>query len=145
MDRKCVECGTVQPLDSFPKAGGGRYRHRCKPCYNSYQADMRAKNPEQIRKSWRKAHSKYYSTDKRRNKTLRGYGLTEETYNQIFDSQEGLCKICQRKLPLVVDHCHSSSKIRGLLCDRCNVGLGCFGDDVDRLRQAVVYLEDDAE
>ena len=140
MTRKCIDCSIEQPLEDFPKAGGGRYRHRCKPCYNTYQAEWRAKNPEKIRAAWNKAHGKYYTTEKRRNKTLRQYGLNESTYNDMFDEQGGKCKICSRELPLVVDHCHESDRIRGLLCDRCNVGLGCFQDDPDRLRSAIEYL-----
>jgi len=144
MTRKCVGCGEEKALEEFPKAGAGRYRHKCKPCYNAEQAAWREENKDSIRASWRKAHGKYYTSDKRRNKTLRAYGLDEQAYNEMFDEQGGLCKICSRELPLVVDHCHETGKIRGLLCNQCNVGLGCFQDDVDRLRLALVYLTNDA-
>lgn len=42
---------------------------------------------------------------------------------------------------LVVDHCHKSKQIRGLVCHRCNVGLGYFRDDPELLRAAAAYLE----
>lgn len=138
--KTCCDCNEQKELSEFPSAGAGRLRPRCKVCYNLKQKENREANPEQIRKAWKKASGKYYTTDRRRNKTLRAYGLTEETYNDMFDTQNGLCKICDRELPLVVDHCHTSHVIRGLLCDKCNLGLGHFQDDIERLRRAIVYL-----
>jgi len=140
--KTCRDCKEEKELSEFPSQGGGKLRPYCKLCYNLKQKENREANPEQIRKAWKRASGKYYTTDRRRNKTLRAYGLTEETYNAMYDSQGGLCKICDRELPLVVDHCHESSVIRGLLCDRCNVGLGCFQDDVDRMKRAIEYLVD---
>lgn len=143
MTRECVDCSIVQSLELFPKAGAGRYRHRCKPCYNTYQAFQRntPERQEKVRRSWKEASAKYYSTEKRRNKTLRQYGLNEEDYNEMYDKQEGKCAICKQNLRLVVDHCHDSGKIRGLLCNQCNIALGAMYDDVDRLLAAVLYLQ----
>lgn len=60
-------------------------------------------------------------------------------------AQDFRCKICDRQFEtvknnLVVDHDHETGQIRGLLCDACNWGLGCFKDSVDRLARAVAYL-----
>ena len=142
--KKCIECDESKPLDDFPKAGGGYYKSRCKPCFNYYQAKRR-EQPEQkarIQRSWKKASAKYYTVEKRRNKTLRQYGLTEDTYNQMYDDQNGLCYICQDDLTLVVDHCHTSNRLRKLLCNSCNIGLGVFKDNPDILRQAALYIEE---
>jgi len=142
MTKLCIDCGETKPLDDFPKAGGGRYKVRCKPCYNIYQAIQRNRPERQvkIRRSWKEASAKYYTTENRRNKTLRAYGLTEQDYNRMYDEQNGLCAICQQDLRLVVDHCHNSNTVRALLCNQCNLGLGAFYDDVDRLQSAIVYL-----
>lgn len=79
----------------------------------------------------------------------RRFLVTEEQYQQMHDAQEGRCAICGdeetmvrngRALPLAVDHDHANGLVRGLLCHRCNCGLGYFRDDPDRLRGAQEYL-----
>jgi hypothetical protein len=79
-----------------------------------------------------------------RNRRLRSnYGLSIEGYNALLAQQGGACAIC-RKHPeqrLCVDHCHVTRKVRRLLCRRCNLGIGYFGDDPRLLRRAVAYLE----
>lgn len=74
----------------------------------------------------------------------RRLGLTKTAYQSILESQGGGCKICG-SVPdarLAVDHCHETGNFRGLLCSHCNVALGLFGDNPERLRRAAKYLED---
>jgi len=56
------------------------------------------------------------------------------------------CDICKKKFEdiksMVIDHCHTSRKIRGVLCQNCNHGLGKFMDDVEIMKNAIKYLED---
>lgn len=61
----------------------------------------------------------------------------------MFLLQKGECKICNTTStkPLSVDHCHSTGKIRGLLCNPCNMGIGQFKDSIVRLKNAISYLE----
>jgi len=57
--------------------------------------------------------------------------------------QKGRCLICT-KIPtkqLVVDHCHTTGKVRGLLCDKCNFLLGLANDQINVLQNAIAYLE----
>ena len=80
---------------------------------------------------------------KNRNRIMiKSYGLSLEAYNALFDTQNGLCKICgcTSKRRLAVDHCHKTGRIRGLLCFKCNMGLGYFQDNKDLLIKASEYL-----
>lgn len=142
--KRCIVCLETKLVSEFPSNGGGHYKARCRPCYNFHQAQYRNKpeNKDRIQRSWKEASSKYYSTEKRRNKTLRGYGLDESDYNEMYEAQDGTCKICNQDLRLVVDHCHESGKVRGLLCNQCNIGLGAFYDNIERLQVAINYLND---
>lgn len=80
---------------------------------------------------------------------LRQYGVTPEWYEAKLEEQGGRCAICGRIPPpdgvksasrLHVDHCHNSSKVRDLLCNRCNLGVGHFADDPALLEAAAAYL-----
>lgn len=74
------------------------------------------------------------------------YGIDVETYNAKLEEQDGKCAICGKgqgnsvKSKLFVDHDHTTGKIRGLLCDSCNRGIGLLQDDADLLMAAVAYL-----
>ena len=73
------------------------------------------------------------------------YGLSTEDYELILDSQDGVCAICRTEDPghhgrFYIDHCHKTGDIRGLLCSRCNTGLGLFLDNPERLSAAIAYL-----
>ena len=71
------------------------------------------------------------------------FGMSLVDYDALLALQGGVCAICGKKSKrrLVVDHCHSRHRVRGLLCHKCNLGLGMFDDDIDRLRAAIAYLE----
>lgn len=86
-------------------------------------------------------------TDAKRDQYLkRVYNITLQQYEQMLQEQHGKCWICGwawrvGKRRLAVDHSHSTGVVRGLLCYRCNKGLGVFQDRVDALSQAVKYLQ----
>ena len=76
----------------------------------------------------------------------RNYGISIADYNVMLKEQNGLCDICGASEPnhhkkrLNIDHCHSTGKIRGLLCDACNRAIGLLKDDVEVLKKAIQYL-----
>ena len=71
----------------------------------------------------------------------RRYGLEVEEYIEMVNEQQGACAICKQFTPrLCVDHSHDTGENRGLLCHRCNVGLGHFNDNIQLLADAISYL-----
>lgn len=72
---------------------------------------------------------------------LKRYGLTEEEYRTLIFMHDGRCAICRADEELCVDHDHDSGKVRGLLCQACNKGLGLLKDDQMLLLAAKMYLE----
>lgn len=71
------------------------------------------------------------------------YGMTEEEYEALLLAQGNRCGICTKlfvKTPHI-DHDHKTGKVRGLLCNDCNTGLGRFKDDFSVVRAAVRYLK----
>ena len=128
-ERKCHKCGEVKPLEEFANHKGfpGGKDYRCKLCAN------RMRNDRRLRKV---------------------FGISQDQYDELFKKQEGKCAICGReeqtidprnKLPrrLSVDHIDTDQgpKIRGLLCQKCNVSLGNFHDDISLLLKAIDYLK----
>ena len=82
---------------------------------------------------------------------LRNYSITLNDYEYMLKIQNNKCSICKtegfvmdpkrHKVKLVVDHCHSTGEVRGLLCHNCNRALGLLKDNVDVLYNAINYLE----
>lgn len=77
-------------------------------------------------------------------KMLRNYGLTAGAYHAMWVAQGQRCAICHKAGLMPgerhVDHCHTSGRVRGLLCTSCNMGLGLFKDNPDALLRAVRYV-----
>lgn len=95
---------------------------------------------------WKKDNPDKVAISERRHALKRKYGLTVEQYEALSAAQNHSCAICkthrdtQRKGNLVVDHCHDSSAVRGLLCNDCNRALGLFRDSSDNVARAAKYL-----
>ena len=71
----------------------------------------------------------------------RQYGITQQEFNELVDFQDGLCGICGDELDKInIDHDHDTGMVRGLLCTKCNTGLGHLGDSIDGIKKALHYL-----
>ena len=92
-------------------------------------------------KVWRDDHRDYFSD----RWLMLEYGLTRESWNDLFIKQNGLCAVCGDWLKFLktahVDHDHNTGKVRGLLCKKCNTGLGQLRDSSELLLKASNYLE----
>jgi hypothetical protein len=96
----------------------------------------RERNPEKVKEQQKRRNEEF---------RLRQYQLTTDQHEAMIAAQNGVCAICGQpdKTRLAVDHCHQTRRLRGMLCRPCNLGLGCFKDDVERLKKAIDYLEND--
>ena len=88
---------------------------------------------------------KVYENGGRARAFKRNYGISIDEYDKLFESQNGVCKICNKSCAtgrrLSVDHDHTTGKVRGLLCRNCNVALGYLQDDPLLLERCVLYLD----
>ena len=123
-----------------------QYKLNHKDELNSGARKRRAKNP----KKFKDYGTKFRVSDFGRNSYLkRRYGITLDEFNNMKDAQGGKCAICgsnsgkanKKNDRLTVDHDHSTGEIRGILCHKCNFGLGQFDDDTEKLSMAITYLK----
>jgi hypothetical protein len=128
IERKCNECGLILPIERFsmkndPRRGIKYPSSRCKTCHN-------------------KKYNLGVKRQGRRNYDyMRKYGITIQDYNNMYNALNGKCEICNTyHKKLFVDHDHKTGKIRGLLCDLCNRGLGFFKDNIESLDNAIRYI-----
>ena len=122
--RKCARCKKELPLSEFSRysvSDSHNYYHHCKNCQSDRFLRYR-------------------------------YNIGVKNYLEIAKQQNGNCAICGKGLELqqdtarrskkvAVDHCHTSGKVRGLLCAPCNQGLGFFKDSIENLENAISYLK----
>jgi len=107
------------------------------------EAEREAKK-EAHRKAYAKAYRKANKNKLRARDRLRFYKMTQADFDAMLLKQEGKCAICHEpfndEVPHV-DHCHETKKVRALLCRKCNVALGHFGDDPVQAQAAAMYLD----
>jgi len=119
--------------------------------YKENSAQIKATQCEYRKKTAKKRKSKYNSEKRMASHRLSKFCLSTFAYNRLCDEQGFTCLICRSVIEdvttgkgntLSVDHCHKTNKVRGLLCHKCNIGLGAFNDSLGRLRAAMQYLLD---
>lgn len=158
--RICRKCSIEKPLESFrPHTGRPGRRHGCRDCEALAQRVAYAEDPEKAKeatKKWSRENAAHLAAKKRawrqQNPEKHAayirkvhYGITDPEYQALLIKQNELCAICggppiRAGHSLSVDHCHTTGKIRGLLCSNCNTGLGLFKDSPELLEKALLYL-----
>lgn len=134
-DKLCTKCGVSHPATKqFFGISDGYLTSPCNPCRNLARRERRKANPE-----------KYRELDRHR-QVARDYGLTPDEYESMLSESDNKCQICKcapsPTKSLAIDHCHSTGNVRGLLCDKCNRGIGMFNDDTDLLQRVIDYLKE---
>jgi len=149
MTKICTKCRKEKPLSEFSidKKKKDGFRTSCKECNHNYYLE----NKEKINLSHKNWQSKNKDYIKIYNRIIK-YGVTLEQYNKMLEAQNGVCAICgqvekiidkrvNRTVSLAVDHNHSTGKVRGLLCVKCNSILGLANDNMILLQKSIEYLK----
>lgn len=89
-----------------------------------------------------KEERKEYQNKAKKKQRLKAYGITEEDFRIILKEQQGACAVCKTFLidGACVDHDHATGIVRGILCKKCNLGLGHFSDKPEVLLEAANYI-----
>jgi hypothetical protein len=159
--KQCNKCPTPKDLKEFSKLKKSKDGHHatCKECLNSsrrakylsnpeirnkaikHQHEWRKNNPDKVKK-WEKENPEKYLDGQLRRK----FGIGFDQYLSMKESQDSRCAICKKHQNefnemFCVDHDHLTGKIRGLLCRKCNSGIGLLQDSLDIVKSAAEYLE----
>jgi len=131
----CPQCKLAKEKKEFGKDSttSSGVSSWCKPCKKTWRAKKREDEPDR-----HKAID--FENDLKKN-----YGINTHQYNKMFDEQKGCCACCGRshtdfKRGLHVDHNHTTGQVRGLLCTKCNPGIGYFDESTEKLEMAIAYL-----
>ncbi len=152
MNKTCTKCLQTKSIDKFYEVRRKDkpivYTARCRQCtieQTSYKnkTDAAKKRSRQASLNWKSKNLERVKNQE----LIRTYGITIDQYHEMLAQQNGACAICEKKFAntkrkdLYVDHCHATLRVRGLLCQKCNQGLGLFEDSLDSLKRAISYLE----
>lgn len=132
--KTCNKCKKTKSIDFFStipsrkdRLGNMSYRSNCKSCDRKYFNERYANDP----------NAQYYKMIKYR------YDISKDELLMMIKNQNNKCKICNTEFTNNkpnIDHCHNTGKVRGLLCSKCNNGIGQFNDDIELLKEAINYL-----
>ncbi len=147
--RICRRCKQEKDLTSYYFYAPGKLRNICKKCErNTHNKYMKTKHGIAVNRAsgikWRSENKEYHATQGREWWLKNRYGISQNSYDSILKDQDGVCKICglvnTKGKRLAVDHDHKTGLVRGLLCGKCNTGLGSYNDNVELLEKAIWYL-----
>ena len=146
--KHCKSCNVTKEPSEFYLVSGKYLYTYCKQCARGKTKEWTLKNKDYVKS--KKGEWEKKNPERARQIALRGilkfsYNMTLEQYDSLLTKQDFVCAICHKinniqGRRLEVDHDHKTGKIRGLLCNGCNVGIGAFSDDMDLMAKAVQYV-----
>lgn len=144
--KRCCQCKIVKFINEFHKDSTAKNSRspRCAQCDNENHVEYRKKNPNKVKENNVK-YSKLYKDRQRGYDIKRNYGITLEECTKMWHIQNNSCAICMKNIKpgvgSAIDHNHKTGEIRGLLCQKCNAGLGMFDDNILILSNAISYIK----
>jgi len=136
--KKCSKCKHGKFISEFCKNKNTKdgFQYWCKSCMRK---EMHKNGPSRKKT--------YYAKKGHKTSRFRLYGITPEQYDMMYQKQAGCCAICgihqsELKKALGVDHNHTTKQVRGLLCFKCNLGIGYFSDKIIFVSHALSYLKE---
>lgn len=121
--------------------------YRCRACRKKYRRKQEVKARTSLyNKRYADQNPELMKRKDRKNSLKRFWNMSIEDYETLLAAQNGTCAICPKTESnphkrLCIDHCHTTGKIRGLLCDNHNRAMGLFKDSIEDLQKAIDYLK----
>jgi len=143
-EKRCSRCLETKSINEFYKCKN-KYRKLCKNCQRkAVNKENRKEYIKKYNKENERRLQEYRKKWFQKNKYRLNYNITSKDVDNMLIKQNYKCAICDR--PLIetkrnIDHNHKTNKVRGLLCAKCNHGLGMFNDDLNLLKKAVFYIK----
>lgn len=146
--KRCTKCEKLQCISQYTKDKRLRsgLKSRCRICMKAQHAEWRRQDNQAYN---RQRGRDYYATHKAQRRAYcvaRKYNLSIEQWDALYHAQGGCCALCSVDLSSLpskdvhVDHCHTTNKVRGILCSGCNTSLGKLGDTPESIMRAYHYL-----
>lgn len=133
----------------YMRAWRARNKEKNAEYQKEYNKEYRKKNVEKLNannKKWREENKEQDALVMLKARLKRKYNLSIDEYKTLIESQNNSCKVCgahaknNLKGKLYIDHCHTTGKVRGLLCMKCNSALGLLNDDKELIQNLLDYL-----
>lgn len=141
--KRCAKCGETKLVaDFYMRSDDERWpRSACKSCSRRQLDTLQGD-----RNKWKRDHPEQYRQLRRVYRLKSQYGMTPDEWLEMFEGQGFACAACHSATPggrghWAVDHHHASGKVRGILCNSCNLALGQLQDDEGRILALLGYLQ----
>lgn len=150
----CERCGKKKERQEFLTRSGAQLRPTCKDCKDisvdklNQQKENKRLRKEQTKQRAEKEILRLQEKQKIVDKygknifnRLKRHNITLERFEEMLSKQNHKCLVCGKEKKLYIDHCHKENKVRGLLCNECNVGIGMVYDSVNTLKGLIQYAK----